>query len=301
MRYFQVVSGVLDQAIEQYCRSRGITATVANQHIAQHILKTSNQHYSGLDPDIDYDEPLCRLGYMFMHAGANAYLFETAIRRSLTLQRIIGTCSDQLAVCAVGGGPGTEVMGLCKYLGDAGTAPASVWFTVLDRVQEWVDTWMLLANATGGWLNQRFGRRIPLAPQFHQMDVTDSASYDKLAFLFQTFDMFVFNYLLSENKVRLGGFVPALRTMVAQARPGAAFVFIDRSEADPKFRDDVRATAQASGLRDIETFSIGGSMDDHPEADLGDYPAHFRRRPRRWFRHSQTLREEVFVLIGVRP
>lgn len=50
-------------------------------------------------------------------------------------------------MCAVGGGPGTELLGLAKYLLRKPGFPKRIAFTLLDSVPQWAETWQQLADA----------------------------------------------------------------------------------------------------------------------------------------------------------
>ncbi len=236
--YFDITKGVLDTCIQRYRRRNRVKRRTVDDQIAQHILDTSDQHRQP-DPDINYDDPLCRLGYLYMHLAANATLFERSIRESdLLRQTIRNFDGDSLAVCTVGGGPGTELTGLLRFLRSSSRIPARIKFTVLDSVPEWAETWDLLADASEAALRDDLDDdRIPtIAPMFHPMDVMDAESYESYPWLFERQDIVVFNYLLSENQVRLDDFEDTLAWLVANTsvRSQSSSVIRVSGLSDPK-------------------------------------------------------------------
>ncbi len=67
--YFETVKLILDSAITRYCQTNGLEVRQVDQEIVAQICDTANQHRNP-DPDIDYRNPLCRLGtFLFMQVS----------------------------------------------------------------------------------------------------------------------------------------------------------------------------------------------------------------------------------------
>jgi len=299
--YFTVVKNVLDHCIPLYASLSGLTVEDVYRLIEKHIKKTRNEHRSP-DPSIDYENPLCRLGYLYVHVGANATLFERTLLQTPHLARVIENAArGVLTVCAVGGGPGTELLGLTEFITKKlDIPPRRLRFTVLDRVAQWGESWSVLADQCRSIFDAHFhdlGFSLSIESNFQPMDVTDPSSYANYGWLFKPTDIFVFNYLVSENKVRMDAFRNALAAIVDASRSGATFVFIDRLEADGAFSASIKQTIQDVRLCFVNDFTLGESMDDS-ESDLGDYPKHLKARPRRWFRTKCNLNPTVFVVVA---
>jgi hypothetical protein len=298
--YFIAVKNVLDHCIPQYATRLGLTVEEVYRRIGEHIEKTRNEHRSP-DPSIDYEDPLCRLGYLYVHVGANAALFEKSLVRTRHLALAVeSAASGVLTVCAVGGGPGTELLGLSRFIAETlDTPPSRLSFTVLDRVAQWGESWSNLADQCRSILQARFAA--PASPSvesnFQPIDVTDPGSYANYGWLFGQTDIFVFNYLVSENKVRMDAFRKALAAIVSASRSGSTYVFIDRLEADGAFSASTKQAIQDVGLASVKDFTIDGCMADS-ESDLGDYPKRLNARPRRWFRTQYNRDPTVFVVVA---
>jgi hypothetical protein len=295
--YFKVVKKVLDECIVTYCDCQNIDQKIVDGFIRDHIDRTAIGHRNP-NPNIAYQDPLCRLGYLFKHAGANACLFERTVEKSDALKAVIGS-SDKttLSICTVGGGPGTELLGLTKYLIRHQISPEQVKFTVLDKTHHWGETWDHLADCCEDALRSGLPTWPSINKSFHPMDVMSQDSYRPCAFMFRRTNVFVFNYLLSENQVRLSDFGHCLDEMIVRSPGDALFVFIDRLERQTEFRTQVRETISLSGLAILSDFELGGCMDD-PEADLGSYPTRFGFRPRRWFRTHAGRHPTVFAVVA---
>jgi hypothetical protein len=85
--YFELIRDVLVTAVKQHARRSGRTEDDILRQIREHIDATQREHYSAGDPDIDYVDPLCRLGYVYRHASANAFLFEYVLRNFAPVTR----------------------------------------------------------------------------------------------------------------------------------------------------------------------------------------------------------------------
>ena len=148
--YIELVRRIIDDAVGLHAKvSEQETGEVLAQ-IRSHIENTSRE-YRRDEPDIRYEDPLCRLGYLYVNAPVNATLFEKVLIESDDLRRKIqGAGRGILNICSMGGGPGTELLGITKFFlqHERIAPPRKIGFTVIDSVQEWSDTWIQLAEAS---------------------------------------------------------------------------------------------------------------------------------------------------------
>ena len=86
--YFKLIKCVLDGAISAYADENSLSRDDVCKRIGTHLEQMSKEHQED-DPSIPYEEPLCRLGYIYKHVGANAYLFEQALRGNAHLRHIL--------------------------------------------------------------------------------------------------------------------------------------------------------------------------------------------------------------------
>lgn len=300
--YFETLKKVLNRAFTDYQDPEGRAPSLVDAEIVRHMYDTTKQHYQPA-PDTNYADPLCRLGYLYTHAGANATLFERAITNSNILKKMLkDKNAGRLAICALGGGPGTELLGLTKYLliNAEGIAPTEIRFRVLDRVDQWSETWEHIADACTDALAQN-GIFVTVQPFSNKIDVMDPASYTKFAWAFRNVDLFVFNYLLSENQVQLSNFACTLTEMVSKASPNSTFVFIDRIEYDynSTFKmETVKDIIKSAQLIVQEDFQIGHVMTDDKNV-WGEYLQRFYpRKPRYSFMTDGDRKPTAQVLVA---
>ena len=274
--YIEIIRRVLEEAICLYGESSQKCKNKILAEVNAHIKATSSEHRKP-EPQIQYDDPLCRLGYLFMHAAANATLFERGIQKSDVLRHKISNASQGvLNICSMGGGPGTELLGLAKYLRNQPNLipPRKISFTVVDNVSAWADTWIQLAEATEeelcSALNQN-GREPPtVAHMFLPHDVLDSSSFRNHVVQFKKFNVVVFNYLFSENKTRLGQAREAISELAKVTGHECVFVVIDRLEQNVSFTNEVVSIFESAFEVEIQYHRLSGTLDpDEQTADLG--------------------------------
>ena len=273
--YIKTVREILETDVSIYAGEQKKTEKEILQHIRKHINSMRSEHYTE-DPSIDYEDPLCRLGYLYKHAPANATLFEHVLTESYELsEKIRQADGSVLNVCAVGGGPGTELLGIAKYLvRHPDLTPRKIAFTVLDNVSHWAETWEHLVDvieASPHPSHASNGLQSPVfAPSFIQLDVLKPESYQKYMYKFRKADIVVCNYLFSENKTRLDDARLAIASLAELTPPGCTFVVIDRLEGKPQFQNAVVDLFESVFGDEITMSTYGGTLDqDEQVKDMG--------------------------------
>lgn len=304
--YIELVKKVLTLAVKSHTAATGKKAKDVLKEIREHIDATQDEHFCD-DPDISYSDALCRLGYLYRHATANATLFQRVLEASPELRaKVKAANAGKLHVCAVGGGPGTELLGLAKFLmNKSKSIPRKITFTVLDRVPEWAETWKQLADATEDELRTVLAddkvEPPTVAPMFLPLEVLDAKSYASFAYQFSDADVVVFNYLFSENKARLAKAQAVLTHLKKVTPPGCVFVVIDRHEANGKFTEQVCALFKGAGFVPSKVAKISGTVDrDEQTDDMGEILTECLGRPRVKFFTAVNRDATVFWFTAVR-
>ena len=269
--YFDIIRETLNRSIEAYMLRNNQSRSEVLVEIKKQIDSTQVQHFKD-DPEIDYRNPLCRLGYLYRHAGVNATFFERILIGDEKLQsavtRAIGR--GDLNICSLGGGPGTEMLGIGKYLLNRGTeVPSKIVFTVLDNVHPWAETWKELANSVERKLHGELGTSKPIvASSFLPFDVLDATSYSDYTSMFKSVDILICNYLFSENKPNLDKAGQAVERLVHMTNPDCVFAVIDRLESRTSFKNDVVNLFQSAFKSTIEDDTLIGVMDGDEQKDV---------------------------------
>ena len=303
--YIELIRRIIEEAVELHAANSEKPTDEVLETINGHMEATSREYQSD-EPDIQYDDSLCRLGYLYMNATANATLFERVLIESDQLrQKIQDASQGVLNVCSMGGGPGTELLGIVKNFLQRPdmVPPRKIGFTVMDSIPEWADTWIQLADASEDELRSSLvydGIEPPtIAPMFLPFDVLDPASYRNLAVQFKKIDIVVFNYLFSENKTKLEEAQQALEHLAQITRNDCAFVVIDRLENNPQFKNEVVRLFESAFGVEIDLQTLGGTLDrDEQTSEMGEMlTATLKRTPRVKFFTDQRRSPTVFWFV----
>ncbi len=301
MNYFSTIRAALDASFPGICHHYRIPPADVLQYVSMHLQAMNDQWFSGDTPNIAYHDPLCRFSYLFCHTAVNANLCEVAIRNSPDLVTFIaGKMNNQqeLRVCAFGGGPGTELLALAKYL--SRTRPhgplACLSFTLLDRVPEWSETWnaleaQIISELRAGGIPVA-QRPFSISKTFVPYDMTLVGNYANMPNLFQQ-DLYVMNYMVSEIIGDQANFQAVISSAANSSPPGSKFLIVDRDQG--AVRADAVRLLQTAGLAVGQIMETATNMDgDEQSAVLGPYSGPIGRQPRvRW--------RGAFWVIGTKP
>lgn len=316
MNYFKTIKAALDASYGPICRHMSISVEQAPPAVKKH-LHEMNKEWFGYDPaDIEYGNPLCRFAYLYAHTAANANLCEIAVRESPDVCKLINErgATGELKVCAFGGGPGTELLALSKHLWT--TRPdgphVQVSFTLLDRVNEWVESWQALKSEIKSVLKNKYGaftnHPFSVSDYFVSNDMTKPNQYVNLPTLFSQ-DIFFLNYAVSEI---IGGnakyldtnpqFQELITTAAKSCPSGSKFIITDRDQ--DSVIENARRLFQTAGLQTAAIGKVCRRMDDDEKPEvLKEYSDDIERQPRTWWkgRYGLNSNRGAFYLVGTKP
>jgi hypothetical protein len=187
MNLMQLVRAVLDDAygaIETNDDSKKdelIKARIATLQLAYAKLASAQAK------PIVYSDPVTRFAYIFKYTVAHADYIMQLINGDADLKRLLARQTAEIA--CLGGGPGSDFLGILKYMMQARTRGTCLTCYIFDKERAWGDSWSDVARI----LKAPFS----IYPVFQQLDVTDSTtwkSYQK----FLRADLFTLSYFLSE-------------------------------------------------------------------------------------------------------
>src|ERR1044071_3633684 len=148
IKYFELARDIIEANLNGIAAQRGLTRESALEEIKQHLANNTVEWRSGRQPNIPYNDPLCRMAYLYGIAAANASQIEDVFSQSIDLEEYIDRVQSEkghVEICSFGGGPGTELLGLAKWAELRGSSQQLVLdFLVLDKVNEWLDSWQAI-------------------------------------------------------------------------------------------------------------------------------------------------------------
>jgi hypothetical protein len=208
---------------------------------------------------IDYSDSVKRFAYIYKYTVAHADYIMQLIEGDKELRALLANKSIEVA--CLGGGPGSDLLGVLKYLIRTGAKDLSLKCYIFDKERAWGDSWSDVASQ----LNPPF----QVFPVFQQMDVTDSktwASYQK----FLRADLFTLSYFLSEVWKIKDAAEPFFEHCMSQMKSGSMMLFVDNN--DSRFRDWFDEMAKKHGL--VVVKSAEGELcfsNNEEKKDLGKY------------------------------
>jgi SAM-dependent methyltransferase len=259
MNLMQLIKLVLDDAY------KAITAKDddAKDNLIKKELSTLSSEYANLTntktKPIDYSDPLKRFAYIYKYTVAHADYIMQLILGEKELRDLLK--KNNVEVACLGGGPGSDLLGLLKYMINAGIKNTKLTCYIFDKERAWGDSWSDVAIQ----LNPAF----QLNPVFQQLDVTDPAtwkSYQK----FLGADLFTLSYFLSEVWKIRDQAEPFFDHCLSQMKPGSLLLFIDNNS--PKFVQWFDALAAKHNLKPVHVHEKKLAFSNSEEkTDLGVY------------------------------
>lgn len=253
--FFKILGPVIEKEIGIITRQRGISIDNTYDLIRAEAIRNQREWYSNRVPNLNYEDPICRLAYLYIVAAANAGTFKHVLEKHAGLHKYIlkkATDNGEIKICAFGAGPGTELLAMAKFFYELEIGIyVQADFHLLDKVKEWASSWYgirdevnrtfrtLFSNDRSKWPTVPSGNLIPC-------DVTDLNALARLGGAWDH-DVYVLNFLLSE----IFDDSPACRAFMSQvvsfAPEGSHFVFIDRKGRIWERR--IAAIAAQAGLK----------------------------------------------------
>lgn len=222
------VRDLLDKIVPQLQPQAGNDAFIG----AQLATLSDNYKNAATSPSVSFADPRLRAGYIFQYVNAHARYLARILRLAAasTGGRLFN--SPDVRVACLGGGPGTDAIGVVKYLRESHVEPMpqNLHCCVFDKEPGWSQNWAVVAPQIG-----------PLVtPYFQALDVTQPVPANAAHFL-ATADLITMSYLISEvQKLDANGEVSRfIQERFTGAKPGALLVYVDNSGAHTTFFDGI--------------------------------------------------------------
>lgn len=224
---------------------------------------------------MNYKDPATRFAYVYKYVASHGdYVVQVLeILRNYLESPIFST--DSIRVTCVGGGPGSDIIAVLKYLDEYKSSEKikKVTCYLLDREQAWADTWTELDDSLNSKLH--------LNANFQPLDVTDPESWAQQKKFLQA-DLFTMSYFVSEVKSldKKGVVSKFWRTLFREAKQGALFLYDDNGHSD--FNDYFDKLWKAEGFKCLVSKNNGNFLPRYSEqkSELGRYLTKFGQQPK---------------------
>jgi len=275
--FYKLLAPVIERDIRFIASQEGISINDVYQRILLEAERNQKEWFSDDVPNLNYQCQDCRLAYLYIVAASNANSFKYVLEKNTELNNHIKSVAKNnkiLKICALGGGPGTELLAITKFLHKQQLGfSVSVDFQLLDKVQEWANSWYGIRNTINDTLQEMYGpdrSKWPIIPSgnFITCDVTQPGTLRNAGNIWGQ-DIYVINYLLSEIFKDDPGLRQFMREISSVAPSGSHFVFIERRGS--MWLQRMKEIAQGADLIISESYEsrLTKDSDELPE-DLGD-------------------------------
>lgn len=257
MNCFQIIKSVLDEAYAE------IPGNAAQKDAAiQRQFNLLTEKYSRLleeETMIDYSDPVTRFAYIYKYVTSHANLVCTLIEKNDTLGNLF-VDNQRINVACIGGGPGSDFLGILKYLMKNRKLPV-VKFHIYDRERAWEDSWFdVESKVDPGFI---------ISTSYLPLDVTVPAQWENNKKYFQS-DIFTMIYFMSEVYEKRDEAEEYFNQLFTKAKPGSLFLVIDNNNSS--FYDWFDALANAHNIKILKSDETMMKMPyDEQKSDLGIY------------------------------
>ncbi|XP_071958474.1 uncharacterized protein [Antedon mediterranea] len=226
----------------------------------KYLSNTQNIFWRGQNLQVPYNEYRYQAAYMFLYFPALCH----SVKIGLNLFHVNRDCwfennhLEGINVCSIGGGPGTDVLGFCRYLKDLlrrdnDNRNVVLNATIIDKYCEWKTSWDAVVSknpdeAHNINMGEYIGYDINIRPT---QNVLDSVADAKVILLIKFVSAVIGNRRQNaeaDNR-RLQIFEANMRELLSNARLGSLMVYGDNSRGD--FAEVFKGIATAAGFESV--------------------------------------------------
>ncbi len=306
---FKSLGNVLDQCVSDWKRDTALPLDRLAPLVDKAIRHMSHEYHGGHPPQIPFESVVYRSAYLYEYAPANALAVEDVLNYDAENQGLISdllTSKLRISLCCLGGGPGSEILGVAKWLARKQLDATQLEVVIIDKCLEWQNQWRsvrdtLNTNFSAGISTSAQRRRLVVPKGFVKADVVDPQSA-QLPPLVHGYDLYIVSYVVSHiyTSDGLSRFRQFMRSVIESAPQGSKFLFIDRGGEQKQdgvvnWQESVRHLLSYPGIEISAPVGLASkSPGDHREqkADLGVLYQYMNLEPR--------LGWDIFWMVGTK-
>ncbi|RTL24905.1 MAG: hypothetical protein EKK52_00140 [Burkholderiales bacterium] len=227
MTLFELVKITLDELYKNAQQVHGTNTDAEIKNRFNYLRASYTKLSDASRTPIDYRDPATRFAYVYRYVASHGdYVVQLLTMASAALGGGVFPKGTARVSC-IGGGPGSDILAILKYLDDysAKEAVTKLVIYLLDKEQAWADTWTEL--------DEKLNAGVSLNTNFQPLDVTNPASWT-LQKKFLDADVFTLSYFVSEvySLDSTGVVTNFWQTLFKEAKSGAIFLYDDNGTDD---------------------------------------------------------------------
>ncbi|XP_022079671.1 uncharacterized protein LOC110973287 [Acanthaster planci] len=243
----QILTEVLDDLMDQVS---GPSRTEKVKHSLRNISRMYKGGLSRASSQYrpDWSDSANRCAYVFLYLMQHCHLVYSSLQRESNDIIAAWRNMSNMKVCSIGGGPGSDLVGVTTFLREYGIFPPSLECLVLDLYPNWKDTWDTIHQCIPEHFRVKYERcdvvtDVGLASNAHQF--IQQADLITLVKFFSAVSAF---FRTDQGRSR-GNF---LRSILREIKPGCLVLYIDNvHDSDTQFE---REFASRVGLEKVSQF-----------------------------------------------
>jgi hypothetical protein len=209
----------------------------------------------------DYSSPATRFAYVYTYVTSHANCLYQLIEDSSDLTEVFDQQSVEIA--CIGGGPGSDFMGVLKFMLAYDKKPDKLICQILDGESGWSDTWRDVDDK----LPTPVG--FNLSTYFDVVNVADQQTWEPYEKYLGS-ALFTLSYFMSELWHAKAEAEPFFDNLFGRARPGALFLYLDNRGMSAWF-DELAARHGLEFLAaECKRISLA-PLSEEEKTDLGVY------------------------------
>jgi hypothetical protein len=268
MKCFQLIRSVLDEAYAEIPGSDDDKDAAIKKEMARLTKDYAKLLEKGC---IDYSDPARRFAYLFTYTTSHANIVYQLIASSKVLKGVFD--KTDLTISCVGGGPGSDFLGVLKYCELMKKKP-HLTCHLLDRDPAWGESW--------SDVGKKVASDLQLTTHFNPFDVTDQKNWSVFKKHFQA-DLFTLIYFMSEVYALRGKADAYFDELFRRMKTGSLLLFVDNNS--PEFRDWFDGHIKKHKLKVLESNSGVIKMPwsgpgPEEKSDLEPYMTRLGRKPK---------------------
>jgi len=214
---------------------------------------------------ISFDTPDHRVAYIRVYVRSHALMLTQVLQQCKVASDAlleVWKRGERLDVVSVGGGPGSDVLGVCKFAEmNHCMARGCVSFVILDRQTDWMYDWLSVTKKMPAYFHSTYGH-------FDASNANDVAKCPKLFS-----DCHLVTMVKFASAIHASNPVPFYTAMFDALRPGTIVVLVDNwcpANREDSFTTDCKKAADKAGMTCLLKNSAMEVMSETYENELAE-------------------------------
>lgn len=242
-------------------------------HATAHFSDLHQKYYSKVE-NPDYSADIKKFCYLYKYSVAHGYYIFRALQKLADEITPPPLSRNPTRIACIGGGPGTEILGIARYLREIEKKSKGhkVKITIFDKEKSWKAACERVLECVKGDLDITF--------KFVQFDATDPSTYNEIDF--SRFHIVMSNFFLSEiRKAKIIGKSASFwKQMFASMGSGKVFLAVDFADSEGQATRYVDSILPAKAIEVVNVPLLKLSCPDH-KADIAALEAELDHRPKK--------------------